>query len=262
MRQQRSKFALLWCLAAMLAAVGMSGCVSQRVVKGEEQPAQRFNAKEAAQTRLALGLEYLQNNDFQQAKFNLEKALEYAPDNADVQLGLAYYYQRADNPDTAAEHYQKALRLAPQNGDVLNNYGVLECSRGRYQAADELFRKALQVKGYFRMASTYENAADCAVAAEQPEQALQYYEQAVNFDPQNSTMLERYAGLLLDLQRPTEARQVLRQRARLPELSATYLWLEVRTAKALNQPEQMRYFAGLLRERFPNSRYQQQLESL
>lgn len=251
-------------LLVLLAALLVSGCVSQRVVKGEQQPAQKFNAAEAAQVRLALGLEYLNSGEFEQAKFNLEKAYEYAPKSADVQLGLAYYYQRADNLVAATRHYEQALDLEPNNPDVMNNYGVLLCEAGQYEAADKLFQQALQVNTYFRVGDTYENAANCAYENGDITNAQQYFEQAINHAPQDSAILERYAGLLLQLERWSQAQDVLRKRARQPQLSAQYLWLEVQLSRALGNPERARQYGEILEQQYPDStqtqRYQQPIK--
>jgi len=240
-------------LVITLLAVVLSGCVSQRVVKGEEQPAQQFNAVEAAQVRLALGLEYLNAGDFEQAKFNLERASEYAPKSADVELGLAYYYQQADNLSKATHHYQRALALDPDNADAMNNYGVLLCQAGDYATADQLFRSALDVPSYFRVGDTYENAANCALESGDKAQAISYFEQALNHAPQDITILESYADILLQLQMWDRAQEILQKRARRPQLSAEYLWLEVQLARGQNNPQRATQYGDMLLQQFPNS---------
>jgi len=58
----------------------LSGCISQ----SSQSFGQNFDQIKAAKTRVSLGLTYLKNGNFSQAKFNLDKALEFAPRSADA----------------------------------------------------------------------------------------------------------------------------------------------------------------------------------
>ncbi|CAB0151139.1 Beta-barrel assembly-enhancing protease [Pseudidiomarina piscicola] len=235
-------------------ALLVTGCVSQRTVDGKNQPAQKFNTQEAASTRLALGLQYLQSGNYQQARANLERAREYTPNNPAVLTGLAFYYQRVKEYQSAERYYRQAIDLQPTNGDTYNNLGALLCSIGRYDEADRYFQQALQIPDYIKVASTYENAARCAAKAGKMQQSDQYFRRAMNHSAGSSSILESYAAVLLEQQRTEKAAQVLRQRANLPQLSAQYLWLEIQLAKQQNNKVRQISFAELLLSRFPNSR--------
>jgi type IV pilus assembly protein PilF len=65
----------------------LSGCVSQN----DQSFGQNFDHLKAAKTRVSLGLTYLKNGNYRQAKFNLDKALEFAPRSADANFDMAYY---------------------------------------------------------------------------------------------------------------------------------------------------------------------------
>ncbi|MGX9080773.1 PilW family type IVa pilus biogenesis/stability lipoprotein TapF, partial [Klebsiella pneumoniae] len=88
--------------------------------------------KAAAQTRLDLGIQYLRQGNAEQAKFNLDRALQYDPDNPKVQIGFAYFYQQVEDYKAAEESYKKALAMDPSNADAMNNYGAFLCNRGRF----------------------------------------------------------------------------------------------------------------------------------
>ena len=72
-------------IALLTLVIFMAGCVSQ------SQPGNRYNdnfdRQEAAKTRISLGLTYLKNGSYSQAKANLDKALEFAPRMADAHAG-------------------------------------------------------------------------------------------------------------------------------------------------------------------------------
>ncbi|RUO62571.1 type IV pilus biogenesis/stability protein PilW [Pseudidiomarina insulisalsae] len=248
---------LLHTVSVILLATLSTGCVSQRTVDGKEKPAQQFNAREAAATRLALGLQYLQTGNYEQARVNLEKARDYTPENPAVQTGLAFYYQRVQDYEMAEQYYRRAIQLQPDNGDTHNNLGALLCSMGRYQAAEQHFNRALQIPDYVKVAATYENAARCAARAGDLQKSDQYFQRAINHSSRNSTILETYAAVLLEQQRYQDAADVLARRAQLPQLSPEYLWLESELARYQNDRVRQRSFGELLLSRFPDSRQAQ-----
>lgn len=241
-------------LYILLLATLCTGCVSQRTIDGKEKPAQEFNAKEAAATRLALGLEYLQTGNYEQARVNLERARDYTPNNPAVQTGLAFYYQQVQDFQMAEQYYRKAIELQPNNGDTHNNLGALLCSLGRYEEADQSFNRALAISDYVKVAATYENAARCAARAGHQHKSDQYFQRAITHSSRNSTILEAYAAVLLEQERFQEAADVLQRRSQLPQLSAEYLWLESELARQQNDQARQRSFGDLLLSRFPNSR--------
>ncbi|MEA3587746.1 type IV pilus biogenesis/stability protein PilW [Pseudidiomarina sp. 1APP75-27a] len=240
-------------LVASLAFLAV-GCVSQRTVDGKDQPAQQFNAQEAADTRLALGLQYLQSGNYQQARANLERARDYTPENPSVHTALAYYYQQVKEYENAERYYRNAIRLQPDNGDTYNNLGALLCTMGRFAEADQYFRQALAIPDYVKVASTYENAARCAAKAGDIQKSDEYFQRALNHSGRNSTILESYATVLLEQGRFEQLAQVLARRADLPQLSAQYLWLEIELAKQQNNKVRQLSFIELLLSRFPESR--------
>ena len=69
----------------------------------------------AAKNRLALGLTYLKSNNFQQAKFNIDKALDFAPRFSGAHYGIAYYYQKVGENALANESYNIILFIYRDN---------------------------------------------------------------------------------------------------------------------------------------------------
>ncbi|RUO74591.1 type IV pilus biogenesis/stability protein PilW [Pseudidiomarina sediminum] len=245
---------LITALGVGMSLLLLTGCVSQRTIDGKETPAPEFNAEEAAATRLALGLQYLQLGNFEQARVNLERARDYTPNNPSVQTGMALYYQQVKDFPSAERYYRKAIAGQPNNGDTHNNLGVLLCSLGRYQEADASFNTALSLPDYIKVAATYENAARCAAQAGDFEKSDGYFRRAINHSSRNSTILESYAAVLLEQQRYQEAQRILERRSQLPQLSPQYLWLETELARQLKDRAKQQTFGELLISRFPDSR--------
>jgi type IV pilus assembly protein PilF len=166
-------------VSALLVAL-MSGCVSQSTLVETNRIAQpRTDMTEAARTRMSLGLNYLQRGDTSQAKYNLEKASQLAPDLAEIDNAIAYYYQQVGEAELAEKSYRQSLRKDGDNPDTLNNFGVFLCQLQKYQEATSLLQKAIKNPGYIRVADSYENLAFCAVAQQQYPQYQQYLRQSL-----------------------------------------------------------------------------------
>ncbi len=123
-------------VSALLVAL-MSGCVSQStLVETNRIGEPRTDMTEAARTRMSLGLNYLQRGDTSQAKYNLEKASQLAPEMAEIDNAIAYYYQQVGETALAEQSYRQSLRKDGNNPDTLNNFGVFLCQLQKYQEAD------------------------------------------------------------------------------------------------------------------------------
>ncbi|ABR75375.1 type IV pilus biogenesis/stability protein PilW [Actinobacillus succinogenes] len=125
-------------------------------------PDEDFDKQQAAKARVELALGYLAQNNPMQAKLNLDKALNYAPDYYLVHSALAYFHHQQGNIELADNAYRKAISLDDDQGDVHNNYGTFLCSLGKAEQGIEQFRKALSAKYYYNQTDTYENLAICA----------------------------------------------------------------------------------------------------
>lgn len=166
-------------VSALLVAL-MSGCVSQStLVETNRIGEPRTDMTEAARTRMSLGLNYLQRGDTSQAKYNLEKASQLAPEMAEIDNAIAYYYQQVGETALAEQSYRQSLRKDGNNPDTLNNFGVFLCQLQKYQEATSLLQKAIKNPTYIRVADSYENLAFCAVAQQQYPQYQQYLRQSL-----------------------------------------------------------------------------------
>ena len=86
-----------WMKYPLFSCLLLAGCATVMV----EDNAEQFNAIDAAEARMTLGLNYLKVGQWQRARDNLELALEYAPDYYRVQNAMAYYYQKVGEKDAA-----------------------------------------------------------------------------------------------------------------------------------------------------------------
>jgi type IV pilus assembly protein PilF len=169
-----------WLAGIGLCSTLLFGCVSESTIVDSKVPGERpTDNKQIARTRLSLGLNYLQRGETSQARFNLEKARELAPDMPEVDNALAYYYQQVGEFEQAEDAYRDALRKDHNNADTYNNFGAFLCQINKFDEAEELLLAAVKRPGYIRVAESYENLAFCALGRKDFEQYQQYLEQAL-----------------------------------------------------------------------------------
>lgn len=104
----------------------LSGCitVTENHLAQNSDSEIKHNPIDMAESRLALGLGYLDNGNMSKARENLEKAIHYAPDDYRTQLAMAHYHEMVEETDAARHTYHAALKAHPKNGNVLNNYPI------------------------------------------------------------------------------------------------------------------------------------------
>ncbi|MFT6987153.1 MAG: type IV pilus assembly protein PilF [Psychromonas sp.] len=242
----------------------LSACVSSETTvttkKSGAGNKMAFDPQGAADTRVKLAILYLQKSNMQQAKENLEKALEYQPDDANIYRIFAYYYQRVNEDDKAEEYYKKSLSLNNKNADTYNNYGTFLCQQERYQEADKAFLTAVEQSAYSSVANTYENAAVCAEKAGVMDKALFYYQYALSHNPNKSYLNLSLAKLNINQKDYNAARLNLFNYQKKSQASPESLWQWIRLSYATEKNASLNKYAGELLEQFPES--QQALDYL
>ncbi|MFQ3235475.1 MAG: type IV pilus assembly protein PilF [Paraglaciecola sp.] len=213
---------------------------------------QNFDKNKAAKTRLSLGLTYLENGNFSQAKFNLDKALEFAPQSAQSHYGMAYYYQTVEEYTSAEQSYQQAMDLAPRDADIANSYGAYLCARGEYAKAKAYFFKAINSNSYISSAETYENLALCSQSQGQLQDAIEYLDSALNHQPGRGKSLFLLAEMLLANQQLDAAKDALRRYDKVSEVSAESLWLASRIEQAAGKEHAASDYANMIVSLYPS----------
>lgn len=211
------KISVAGCVFLLL----LSGCVSESTIVGNDRPGQpRTDMKEAARTRMSLGLNYLQRGDNTQAKYNLEKAKQLAPDLAEIDNALAYYYEQVGELKQAEDSYRSALRKDSNNADTYNNFGAFLCQHQKYQQAEELLLAAIKRPGYIRVADSYENLAFCALEQKNYTQYHQYLKQSLQHNSNRSSALYNMAVMEYAMGNLAEAKRWQSRLHQLGQVSA------------------------------------------
>jgi type IV pilus assembly protein PilF len=224
----------------------LNGCISQ----SNPSVGQNFDQIKAAKTRVSLGLTYLKNGNFSQAKFNLDKALEFEPRSAEANFSMAYYYQSVSELEKAENLYQFAMRLDPKNANIANSYGVFLCQNGDYEKAKKYFLKAVNTSSYISSAETYENLALCSQG--QPEDAIEYLRSAVNYQPRRANSLFLLARSLIKVQQWQEARDILRRYEKIAQISPQSLLMAMNIEIGTGNETAAKGYSDMLIKIYPN----------
>jgi type IV pilus assembly protein PilF len=238
------------CSLCFFFLVLLTGCVSQ---SGQNSNSRDFDQLKASKTRVSLGLTYLKSGNFSQAKFNLDKALEFAPRSADANFAMAYYYQNVDELEQAEALYQFAMDLEPKNADIANSYGAFLCQIGDYKKAKKYFLKAVNSTNYVSSAQTYENLALCSQSQGRPDDAIQYFRNAVNHQPGRANSLYLLAEALVDTGQWLEAKDIFRRYEKVSQVSPQSLLMSVKIEKGMGNLARAKGYADMLKILFPNS---------
>ena len=81
--------------------------------------------------------ELIEDEKYQQAITELDKALRDDPDNADLLNLMAYSQRKLKHFDIAMDYYQKALRIDPQHRGANEYLGELYLQLGQSDKAEE-----------------------------------------------------------------------------------------------------------------------------
>jgi len=244
----------LFC--ALIAAFLISACVSSKTTTTLNNPnglKVKFDAEAAAQTRIKLALLYLQNKQIQQAKENLDKALEYQPNNANVLGIFAYYYQQVNDNNKAEAFYKKSLSMDPENGDTYNNYGTFLCGNERYKEAEQAFVKAIESPNYIHIEESYRNAAICEEETKHFEKSIYYGELALAYNPNNINLNLFLAKLNITVKKYQAAKLNLITFQHNSKATAESLWQWIRLSYAEGNEVGVSKYGEQLIKFFPGS---------
>jgi len=221
------------------------GCVT---VNENGDPVVKTDPVAMAESRIALGLGYLEGGNMMRAHDNLQQALTHAPQYYRAQLSMAHYYEAVGENAKAEQMYKRTLRQHQKNGNVLNNYGTFLCKRGDFEKADQMFNRAIEQPYYYLIPASYENAAFCALKSKDKDKAKYYFARAIDHDPHRPKSILQLAKLEIDSGNYTEARIQLMRFNQMYGVKKTSLQLMI----------QLEHAAG---NEVLEKKYQKQLET-
>jgi type IV pilus assembly protein PilF len=237
-------------LSVFVMVLILSACVSVPTDKRFKGTGD-FDKVAAAKTRVSLGLTYLKNGNFSQAKFNLDKALEFDPRSGEGNFAMAFYYQQVDEVKRAHEYYRQAIDFSRDDPDVLNSYGAFLCKQGDYDLAKTYFFKAVDDKSYVSTAGTYENLAICAESQGLIKDAIEYFNSALNHQPTRVTSLLYLSQLYVQTEQWDLAKKTLWKYERNSSVTAESLWLSFQISRGQRDLPTAVEYSEILKRLYP-----------
>ena len=176
--------------AFVILPMFLSGCVTQSYENDNTPVVQnQSNRDDMAATRISLGLGYLKMGNMSQAKQNLEKAKNFAPNMVQVYTAFAHYYETVGEDEQTIDSYEKALSIKSDDADTLNNYGVYLCRKNKVEEAEKQLLKAIAVPSYVLVAKSYDNLASCFLQIDDFSKAEIYLNKAILHSPSSASTL-------------------------------------------------------------------------
>ncbi len=134
-----------------------------------------------------------------EAKSELEEAIENEPTNPQYYYFLGYLFDSQDEVEPAIENYQKAIELNPDYYEANYNLGVMHYNKAR-DVVSEL--NNLPLNEYRKMEAAYEEKAHVHF-----NEALPYFEKAAEVKPnEDIQLLETLEGVYLQLHMTDKAK--------------------------------------------------------
>ena len=239
---------------SLLMVFGTASCVTRTYMEGSDKNVVRnVDPEEAAKTRIALGLNYLKKGSTTQAKYNLDKAVQFAPNLPEAYYSLAFYYENVGEDKLAEQNYEKAIHLAPDDGDVQNNYGAFLCRIGKMDEAKKYFKKAIQIPNYIRVAETYENMAICAVKVNNFDDAEDYLKLSLEHNDARVNSMINLGALYYAKGKYNDILNIIEKIENLAAINARSVLLAYLTQVKLGNMAKADVYAGTLITVYPLS---------
>jgi tetratricopeptide (TPR) repeat protein len=138
----------------------------------------------SADEHLDMGIDYLDQGQFDQAIAEFQTAIQLDPGDAGAHYNLGLAYQKQDKLDEAAAAYQEAIQLDPDMAEVHNNLGLIYDDQGKPDQAIAEYQEAIRIDpdddtAHYNLGLFYYDQG-------QLDQAIAEYKETVRVNPDNA----------------------------------------------------------------------------
>ena len=246
----------LLCVAALLFIGGCasSGGGMRSASEAVSSAATESPARARAKAHTELASQYFQNKNMAVALEEIAIAIEADPAYAPVYnvRGLIQMYLKEN--DAADENFRRAIQLAPGDPEINNNYGWFLCQTGRETESFSYFVAAVKNTLYQTPEKSLVNAGLCSLKINDVKGAEDYFQKALAMGRGGQSVLLPLAQLEYRKRDYYEARHYLAEYHRVAVPSAESLWLGVRVERKLDNKSAETDLTAQLRRRFPDSK--------
>ena len=143
------------------------------------------------------------------------KALEIQPDMAEVYANLGSLYAQQQKWDKAEQYYRKAIVLKPDFSGAYRNLAKVLKQSGELEKAKECESQLLSLSSETVTVEEYLRLGDRLIQENKPEQAINYYLQAIKVSPNLRIAYQKIAETWEQLGKWEEATSYYRQMLKL-----------------------------------------------
>ncbi|MBF9267146.1 type IV pilus biogenesis/stability protein PilW, partial [Paracidovorax cattleyae] len=207
-----------------------------------------------ARIRLELAANYLEMGQTQVALEEVQQAISTDPSFGDGYNLRGLVFMRLGDWPAADDSFRRALDINPQEPYLLHNYGWLRCQQKNYAEAGRFFERALAVPSYTARAKTLMTHGLCQERAGDVAEAEKTLARAYELDAGNPVVGYNLASLAFRRGDAKRAQFYSRRLNNSELANAESLWLGIKIERALGNGLEMRQLGEQLHKRFPDSK--------
>ena len=244
-----------------LVALGAAGCTTTGTAP-ESGAIERSvgQNREAAKVNTELAAGYMQEGQLKVAVEKARRAIAFDDGYGPAHHVYALLMARLGEDDKAGEAFARAVRLEPGNSQLANNYGGFLCSRGDYERAQAMFRRAYSDPLYETPAFALVNSGRCYQEAGEPAEALAQFRRALDRGASQPGALLGLSRALYETGEPQEAAEAMRRYESRHRHTPESLSVAIAIDRAVGDEQALKNHRLILRGRFPDSPEAQALE--
>jgi type IV pilus assembly protein PilF len=239
-----------------IVVLGVTACASTEPIGKTADVSKR------ADLRTQLAINYMQRNQLEVAREELEHALEIAPDHSGANHAMAALQERLGNNEEAERHYRQAVRSDAENSQAAHDFGTFLCRRGRVQEALEQYENALSNPLYRQPDISNLRAGECLLSHGTTQAAESYFRKALHINPGLSLALYYMADINFRRKNYLSARGYIERHFSIASKTPESLLLAYKIEHELKAPKVAEEYASLLRGNFARSKEAKELEKL
>ncbi|WP_031431620.1 type IV pilus biogenesis/stability protein PilW [Methylomicrobium agile] len=217
--------------------------------KSPERDSQR-----ASETYYQLGIRYMDLNKLEEARENLERAIDEDSDNAKAHNALAFLYERLRQYDEAEDEYETALSIKPDDFGTQNNLGRFRCEHGGEAGKGlALLAKAADNPLNDRQWLALTNAGRCEMARGRMAEAETFFRKALDLNKAYAPALAAMQKISYQKNDLWPAKAFLARYLSVAQPTPETLFIGYHTERALGNRAPAEEYRTLLLEKFPSS---------
>lgn len=239
-----------------IVVLGVAACASREPIGKTADVSKR------ADVRTQLAISYMQRNQLEVAREELEHALNIAPNHSAANHAMAALQERLGNNKEAERHFLLAVRSDAENSQAAHDFGTFLCRRGRVEEALEQYGNALSNPLYRQPDMSNLRAGECLIVHDRIQDAEAYFQKALRINPGLSLALYHMAEINFRRQNYLSARAYIERYFSIAAKTPESLLLAYKIEHKLKAPKVADEYASLLRGKFARSKEAQELEKL